>query len=104
MASDSIAEQSALALRLALEDPQQAERLATDARDQAVEAGLDEVESTALRALGLAARARHQIPEALDYLRAAVKVAERALDPNLAAEARLSLAGALCSPATTRRP
>jgi Tfp pilus assembly protein PilF len=69
--------------------------MATEARDRAVQAGHTRAESTALRALGLAARALHQIPEAVSYLRAAVEAAERASDVNLAAEARLSLAAAL---------
>jgi tetratricopeptide (TPR) repeat protein len=93
--SNPIAEQSALALQLAREDPRRAQSVATEAHDRAVEAGNTRAESTALRALGLAARALHQIPEAVSYLRAAVEAAERASDVNLAAEARLSLAAAL---------
>ena len=95
MASDPIAEQSALALRLATEEPERAGAIAAEARDRAVEAGLAGAESTALRALGLAARSRNRIPEAITHLRAAVVAAEQAGEANLAAEARLSLAGAL---------
>ena len=95
MAPSSTADLSSLTLRLATEDPDRAESLAIEARDRAVEAGLPGEESTALRALGVAARSRHRIPEALAHLRAAVAAAERAGDDNLAAEARLSLAGAL---------
>ncbi len=95
MAPSSTADLSSLTLRLATEDPDRAESLAIEARDRAVEAGLPGEESTALRALGVAARSRHRIPEALVHLRAAVAAAERAGDANLAAEARLSLAGAL---------
>jgi tetratricopeptide (TPR) repeat protein len=95
MAPSLTTDLSSLALRLATEDPDQAERLATEARDRAVEAGWPDVESTALRALGVAARSRQRIPEAVVHLRAAVEAAERARDANLAAEARLSLAGAL---------
>ena len=95
MAPSPTAELSSLTLRLASEDPDQAERLATEARDRAIEAGLPGEESAALRALGVAARSRHRIPEALYHLRAAVAAAGRAGDANLAAEARLSLAGAL---------
>ncbi len=95
MASSPTAELSSLSLRLATEDPDRAERLAIEARDRAIEDGLPGAESTALRALGVAARSRHRIPEALVHLRAAVAAAERAGDANLAAEARLSLAGAL---------
>ena len=98
MASDprsEQAEESALLLRLATEDPERAERLATEARDRALQAGSADAESTALRALGLAARSRHRIPEALAHFRASVDASDRAGDANLAAEARLSLAGAL---------
>jgi tetratricopeptide (TPR) repeat protein len=95
MAPSPTAELSSLSLRLATEDPDRAERIATEARDRAVESGLPGEESTALRALGVAARSRHRIPEAVVHLRAAVAAAERAGDANLAAEARLSLAGAL---------
>ena len=49
----------------------------------------------ALRAMGLAARGLHQMPEALGYMRVAVNVAEGTSDVNLVAEARLSLAGVL---------
>ncbi|HTT87956.1 MAG TPA: CHAT domain-containing protein [Acidimicrobiales bacterium] len=95
MAPTLSTELSSLSLHLASEDPDRAEQLAIEARDRAVEAGLPAAESTALRALGVAARSRHRIPEALVHLRAAVQAAERAGDVNLAAEARLSLAGAL---------
>ncbi len=95
MASSPTAELSSLSLRLATEDPDRAERLAIEARDRAIQDGLPGAESTALRALGVAARSRHRIPEALVHLQAAVAAAERAGDANLAAEARLSLAGAL---------
>jgi tetratricopeptide (TPR) repeat protein len=89
---DPLADQASLALNLAREDPKRAEILATGARDLAIEAGRPEVESSALRALGLAARALHRIPGSLAYLTAAVEAAERAGDLNLAAEARSSLA------------
>ena len=95
MASDPIAEQSALALRLATEEPERAGAIAAEAWERAVEAGLGGAESTALRALGLAARSRNRIPEAITHLRAAVVAAEQAGEADLAAEARLSLAGAL---------
>ena len=81
MASDPIAEQSALALRLATEDPERAGAIAAEARDRAVEAGLAGAESIALRALGLAARSRNRIPEAIANLRAAVEAAERGERP-----------------------
>ncbi len=94
-AIDAIAEQAALALHMARDDPRRAEALAIEARDKAAKAGNAGVESTAWRALGLAARALHRIPEAVGYLRASVEAAQRASDVNLAAEARLSLAAAL---------
>jgi Tfp pilus assembly protein PilF len=95
MVLSSTAEPLNVPLRLATEDPDLAERLAIEARDRAVEAGLPAAESSALRVLGVAARSRQRIPEAVVHLRAAVKAAERAGDDDLAAEARLSLAGAL---------
>jgi CHAT domain-containing protein/Tfp pilus assembly protein PilF len=93
--SDGLAEESAQALRLAREDPGQAQDVARDVRDRAAQEGHTAAEATAWRAMGLAARGLHQIPEAVSYMRAAVELAERAADVNLLAEARLSLAGAL---------
>ncbi len=93
--SSTTSELSNLSLRLATEEPDRAEHLAIKARDKAAKAGLPAAESTALRALGVAARSRQRIPEALLHLEAAVRAAERAGDLNLAAEARVSLAGTL---------
>ena len=95
MVPDGLAEESAQALRLAREDPGQAQDVARDVRDRAAQAGHTVAEATAWRAMGLAARGLHQIPEAVGYMRAAVEAAERTSDVNLVAEARLSLAGAL---------
>ncbi|HTT90914.1 MAG TPA: CHAT domain-containing protein [Acidimicrobiales bacterium] len=92
---DVLIEESAAVLRLAREDPRQAEREARQVRDRAARAGDLSAESTAWRAMGLAARGLHQIPEALRYMRTAVEVAERTSDYNLVAEARLGLAGVL---------
>lgn len=95
MSNDPLAEQSALALELARQEPLRAQSLAIEARDRAVEAGNAGAEATAWRAMGVAAQFLHHIPEAVSHLRAAVDAAERASDHNLAAEARLSLAAAL---------
>ncbi len=95
VAPDTLAEESAQVLSLAREDPRLAELAARDVRDRAAEAGHTAAESTAWRAMGLAARGLHQIPEAVQYMRTAVEVAEQASDTNLVAEARLGLAGAL---------
>jgi Tfp pilus assembly protein PilF len=95
LAPNPVTEQATTALRLAREDPRRAEALGREAYDLAVATGDPEAESTALRALGLAASTRHSIPEAVEYLRRAVSAADTANDTNLAAETRLSLAGAL---------
>jgi tetratricopeptide (TPR) repeat protein len=95
VAPDPISEKASQVLRLAKEDPARAEPLAREAVDRSREAGRPGPESVALRALGLALSARHQIPEALDHLYAAVEAAEKASDANLAAEARVSLAGVM---------
>ena len=99
MASDprsEQAEESALLLRLATEDPERAERLATEARGSR--------SPSRFRRCGVdcAAGARPGGPGAPPDTRGARLLASggqggrtRALDPNLAAEARLSLAGAL---------
>ncbi len=95
MASDDLVEEATEVLRLAREDPRQAMSAATALRDRAARAGNPTAESMALRAMGLAARGLHQMPEALGYMRVAVNVAEGTSDVNLVAEARLSLAGVL---------
>jgi tetratricopeptide (TPR) repeat protein len=99
----TILEQANLAVRIAREEPARAAALATEARAQAVEAGLPVAESAALRALGLAARASRQINAAIAWLEAAVEVAERASELDVAAEARVSLASALAFSGDTRR-
>jgi tetratricopeptide (TPR) repeat protein len=70
---------------------------------RAVAAGEPVAESTALRALGLAARARRQIRTAIEWLEASVEVAEQASQLDLAAEARVSLASALAFAGDTQR-
>ena len=51
--------------------------------------------SCAERALGLAAREEHDLAASEAHLRRAVRVADRAALPELAADARVSLAGTL---------
>src|SRR5208282_4828436 len=91
VAPDPISEKASQVLRLAKEDPARAEPLAREVVDLSREARRPGPESVALRALGLAVSARHQILEALGHLHASVEAAERASDTNLAAEARVSL-------------
>ncbi|MGA2210679.1 MAG: CHAT domain-containing protein [Acidimicrobiales bacterium] len=103
MAALPIIEQAELALRIAREDPEQAAALAGDARVRAAAAGEPAAESIALRALGVAARARRQISIAIEWLETSVEVAEQASQPDLAAEARVSLASALAFSGDTQR-
>ncbi len=83
------------ALELGHADPARAWALASEALTLARAAGDPATEATALRALGLAARERHDIETAVTQLRRAVSVAEGAGLATSAAEARLSLIGAL---------
>ncbi|HTW08852.1 MAG TPA: CHAT domain-containing tetratricopeptide repeat protein [Acidimicrobiales bacterium] len=69
--------------------------MANEVVEQARSAGCAHAESVALRALGLAAGACNQVPDAVRHLEGAVAAAEAASSADLAAEARLSLAGAL---------
>ena len=62
MVPDGLAEESAQALRLAREDPGQAQDVARDVRDRAAQAGHTVAEATAWRAMGLAARGLHRDP------------------------------------------
>jgi tetratricopeptide (TPR) repeat protein len=95
MAAETISDQAALALRLAMEDPARAEVLASEALEAALQAGMPEAQSSALRALGLAVRSRGDMPVAIGHLDRAVVAAEQASTLNLAAEARMSLAATL---------
>jgi tetratricopeptide (TPR) repeat protein len=90
----SLAEQADLALRLATEEPEKAAMLARETLSVARATSQAAVESSALRALGLAARSTHRIAEATTYLDASVTAADRATRPDLADAARISLAGA----------
>ena len=80
------------ALELVTADPRRARVLASEAYAQARRWGDRAAESTAERALGLAARELHDAGAALRHLRRAVRVAERAGLAAPAAEARMSLA------------
>jgi len=91
----SIAEQASKALSLALEEPHTATALAESAREMAAAAGLHAEEAVALRALGLAARALHEITAAEAFLGRAVHAAARAGEADLEAECRVTLASVL---------
>jgi tetratricopeptide (TPR) repeat protein len=80
------------ALHLVTADPRQARTLALATRRQARRDADRDTESTAERALGLAARELRDARAALGHLRQAVRVAERAGLAQRAAEARMSLA------------
>ncbi|GAA4604524.1 tetratricopeptide (TPR) repeat protein [Actinoplanes octamycinicus] len=84
------------AARFALEqvtaDPERAAELAARAGEAARRAGDPAAESTALRALGLAAREHGEARDALRHLRRAVRAGARAPGPVFAAQARMSLA------------
>jgi tetratricopeptide (TPR) repeat protein len=79
-------------LRLVTVDPRRARDAATRALGAARRAADPAAESTAERALGLAARELHDAHLALRHLRRAVRVAETANLPRHTAEARMSLA------------
>lgn len=83
------------ALEMVHANPARAWALASEALGTARDEGDRLTEATALRALGLAARERHDIETALVHLRLAVRVAEGAGLATSAAEARMSLVGAL---------
>lgn len=80
------------ALHLVTADPRQARELALATRRQARRSADRGTESTAERALGLAARELHDAAAALRHLRRAVRVADQAGLAQPAAEARMSLA------------
>jgi tetratricopeptide (TPR) repeat protein len=83
---------AAQALRLVTADPRRAVQVATQARDAARREADRGAESTAERALGLAARELGDADRALRHLRSAVRVAGAAGLAEYAAEARMSLA------------
>jgi hypothetical protein len=83
---------AARALRLATADPEQARRWGLAAARVARRRADRDAESTAERALGLAARELHDAGAALRHGRRAVRIAERAGLAERAGEARMSLA------------
>ncbi len=83
------------AIRLVRADRAQAELLAERALVMAQGASDPRAASMAERALGLAARERHDIRASALHLRRAVSIAERAGLAECAAEARMSLSGTL---------
>ena len=80
---------------MALEQPHAATVLAEEARGAAAAAGLHAEEAVALRALGLAARALHEMTAARGWLSRAVEAATQAGDLDLEAECRVTLASVL---------
>jgi tetratricopeptide (TPR) repeat protein len=80
---------------MALEQPHAATVLAEEARGAAAAAGLHAEEAVALRALGLAARALHEMTAARGWLSRAVEAATKAGDLDLEAECRVTLASVL---------
>jgi len=79
------------AVRLVLVDPQQARKQALTAATRARADHDRAALSVAERALGLVARECQDLDGAIDHLRLAIRIADRADHPALAAEARMSL-------------
>lgn len=91
----SAAARAAEALRLAPGDTARAEAGAAEALVMARREGDWSAASTAERALGVAARARHDVGAAIRHLRSAVRLADRAGAPAVAASTRVTLSGTL---------
>src|SRR5262245_16758892 len=90
-----LVQQAREALRLADIDPAQSVALASGVGAQARDAGDLAAVAVAERALGLAAVHLKDLDTALRHLRTAVSFGQRAGAPQLAAEARMTLAFAL---------
>ncbi|HEY7074246.1 MAG TPA: CHAT domain-containing protein [Solirubrobacteraceae bacterium] len=86
---------AAEAVRLAAIDTGRALELADEARASLRAAPAPETEAVIERALGLVGIELGQMPDAVRHLRRAVRIAEAAGEPGLAAEARLDLSAAL---------
>ncbi|GIJ55297.1 CHAT domain-containing protein [Virgisporangium aurantiacum] len=95
--SSDLAEQARAALRSAESDPRQATRSASGILDQARAVGDLAVACVAERALGLAALHARDLDVAMRHLRSAIRHGERAAAPELAAQARMTLAFAMSS-------
>jgi tetratricopeptide (TPR) repeat protein len=93
--ANATAERARQALELVTADPRQASELAADLASQAAASADHEAGSIALRARGLAAVHLDAADAAVAYLRRAVELGHRARSPELAAEARMTLAYAL---------
>lgn len=91
--SSVLVDQARAALRLAESDPHRATRSATTIRDRAVVTGDLAAACIAERALGVAAMHSRDIDVALRHLKTAIRLGERAGSPELAAQARMTLAG-----------
>lgn len=83
------------ALEMAHRDPRRAEVLGRAALAEAMSSGDREAAAIAERALGLVAREHHDLAASARHLRRAVRQAEGAGLPTLAAQGRVSLAGTL---------
>lgn len=92
---------AARALELVDADPREAARIGSEALSAARGDRDAAARSTALRALGLAAKRQGDLARALAFLRRAVATADRATLPAPAAEARMSLAHALLDKGST---
>jgi CHAT domain-containing protein len=88
-------EEAREALRLAEAEPERAAALSAGIVTRAQEAGDLATAAVAERAWGLALRHRGDVDSAITHLRAAIRLATRAGTPDLAAEARMTLAFAL---------
>jgi tetratricopeptide (TPR) repeat protein len=91
--SSDLVDQARAALRSAESDPRQATRAASAVRDCAVAVGDLAAACVAERALGVAAMHSRDIDVTLRHLKAAIRHGERAGRPELAAQARMTLAG-----------
>lgn len=100
-AVESAATLAARALDLVGADPQDAQRTASAAIARSRTERDPAARSTGLRALGLARKRLGDLDEALVALRRAVRTADRAQLPAVAAEARMSLAYALLDKGST---
>lgn len=91
----SASAQAEAALECAREEPDRAREQAGRALALAEQTGDHAAKSVAQRALGLAARERHDLEASLDHLRRAVRIAERHGHVIEAGRARISLFGTL---------
>lgn len=93
-AADPSRELADVLVNLAHSDPERATTVALEVLSTDADPG---ARSVAERALGLAARERHDLPRSIAHLRSAVRLADDAGLATLAAETRVSLAGTLAA-------